>query len=386
MRPILFTGKAVSACAILMFVLFLCGCAVDVSQYTASPSVMPTKTSVEVSTVPVPLAMTPTPQQNTIGLSTSIPVTWSSLDLAGHLLYIAGVAKNSNLLLEIQDLDLKTGVISPIFQTDSWVDAAAVSPDNTQIVISYAPPAPAGAAHGSQTSLYTIPRDGSQPPAPLFMPASDQDQYDQPVWSPDGHYVYFRDVNYRASSIYSLMRVAFPGGKPETLVDWAYWPRISDDGSRMVFVKIDPVTQVNTLFVAAADGTQIQQVPLTGSYIPQVIDVPMFSKDSQSILFSAPDPTQSFTPNWLDRLMGITVAFADGSIPSDWWSVPVTGGVPRQLTHVQELALYGSFSSDKQFIASYTSDDIFVMKPDGTGVTLLVNDIGGVPGTVDWTP
>jgi len=364
----------------ILIVAVLSGCSIDISQSTPLPSVVPTNTFVKESTAPSPLATIASPQPTTV----KIPVTWAALNLAGHLVYIAGVVKDNNLLLDIQDLDLKTGEISPIFQTDSWIDSAAVSPDDKQIVISYAPPP--GGAHGSQTSLYTIPRDGSQLPAFLFTPASDQDQYDQPVWSPDGHYVYFRDVNYRGPTIYSLMRVAVPGGNPEKLMDWAYWPRLSGDGSRLVFVKIDPITQVNTLFVAAADGTQPQQVPLTGPYVPNVIDVPMFSEDGQSILFSSPDPTQSSMPNWLDRFMGFPVAFADGSIPSDWWSVPVAGGVPKQLTRVQSLALYGSFSPDKQFIASYTSDDIFVMNPDGTEVTLLVNDIGGVPGTVNWTP
>jgi Tol biopolymer transport system component len=362
----------------------LCSCSIDISQYTASPSVIPTNIPVEGSPAPILPATTPLPQQNITGSSTQIPVTWAALNLAGHLVYIAGIVKDNNLYLDIENLDLKTGEISPIFQTDSWIDAAAVSPDDTQIVIAYAPPS--GGAHGSQTSLYVIPRDGTQLPTLLFTPASDQDQYDQPVWSPDGQYVYFRDVNYRASVIYSMMRVAYPGGTPEKLVDWAYWPRISGDGSHLVYVSIDPVTQVNSLYVSAADGTQIQAVSLTGAYIPKVIDVPMFSEDGKSILFSAPDPTQASMPNWIDRLMGITVANADGNIPSDWWSVPVTGGVPKRLTRVQSLALYGSFSPDKKYIASYTSDDIFVMNPDGTGVTLVVNDIGGIPGTVNWTP
>jgi Tol biopolymer transport system component len=304
--------------------------------------------------------------------------------LTGRLVYTTASVEGSNLSLEIRDLSLSTGEITPIFRTDGWVGAAAVSPDDEQIVISYAPPP--GNTQGSQTSLYTIPRDGSQLPMLLFHPPSDDHQYDQPVWSPDGRYVYFRDVNYRGPTPFSLMRVADSGGNPEKLVDWAYWPRISPDGSRMTFVKIDPDTSVNSLFVAAPDGTEMQPVLLKGPYIPKVIDVPMFSADGQSILFSAPDLMQSFTPKWMDRLMGVTVALADGNIPSDWWTVPVGGGVPRQLTHIQQLGLYGSYSPDRQFIASYTSDNIFVMKPDGTGVAVLIEDVGGIAGSVDWTP
>ena len=370
-------------CAEILTAAALSGCSIDLSQSMATASVVPTTASAETSTGPGPLAVTPTPQQNTMTGSTKIPVSWGDLNLSGSLVYVTAAFQGTTLSLEIRNLNLTTGEVTPLLRSDGWVDAAAVSPDDTQIVISYSPPP--GGPLGSQTILYTIPRDGSQLPKPLFEPPSHQDQYDQPVWSPDGRYVYFRDVNYQGPTVYSLMRVAVPGGIPEKLADWAYWPRISPDGNRMTFVKIDPATSFNSLFVAAPDGTQIQQVPLRGHYVPKVIDVPMFSPDGQSILFSAPDPTLSSLPNWIERMMGITVAFADGSIPSDWWSVPVTGGAPKQLTHVHELALYGSFSSDLRFIASYTSDFIFVMNPDGTGVTLLVNDIGGVAGSVNWT-
>jgi Tol biopolymer transport system component len=153
-----------------------------------------------------------------------------------------------------------------------------------------------------------------------------------------------------------------------------------------VYVSVDPQTAVNRLYIANADGTDSNQIPLTGPSIPVIIDAPMFSSDNQSIIFSAPDTGQSSSPDWPDKLMGITTVWADGSIPSDWWSVPITGGSPQQLTHTHSLALFGSFSPDKKYIASYTSDEVFVMKPDGTGVTVLVSDIGGIPGTVNWTP
>lgn len=88
----------------------------------------------------------------------------------------------------------------------------------------------------------------------------------------------------------------------------------------------------------------------------------------------------------MDKLLGISVAFADGNIPSDWWLVSVTGGEPRQLTHTQSLALYGSYSPDNRFIASDSANGIFVMKPDGTGVTQLLSTTGGNAATVDWIP
>jgi Tol biopolymer transport system component len=208
------------------------------------------------------------------------------------------------------------------------------------------------------------------------------------VWSPNGKFVYFTQINFQAALTTSdVMRVAFPNGKPEKLVERSYWPRISEDGAQLVYVSVEPQTGVNHLFIAQADGTDAHPVILTGPSIPIIIDAPMFSADDQSIIFSAPDTGQSSAPSWMDKFMGITTAWAaDGSIPSDWWSVPIAGGKPKQLTHTQSLALYGSFSPDKKHIASYTSDTIFVMNPDGTSITSLVNDIGGIPGTVNWIP
>jgi hypothetical protein len=88
----------------------------------------------------------------------------------------------------------------------------------------------------------------------------------------------------------------------------------------------------------------------------------------------------------VDELLGVRVAHADGSLPSDWWSVSISGGTAVQLTNLQALALYGVFSPDKRHIASYSTDGIVVMKPDGTEVTKIVNEVSGIPGTVDWVP
>lgn len=265
------------------------------------------------------------------------------------------------------------------------MDAAAVSPDGKQLVISYAPPA--SDPLGNVETLYTMPVDGSQPLRLLVPPASPKDQYFQPVWSPDGRYIYFTYINYQASNAFAIMRMPFPSGRIEMLVDHAAWPRLSADSSRLVYVSVEPQTGTNQLFVAAADGTQARQVPLSGPYVPPIIDVPMYSADGGSILFSAPDLMHSSAPKVWDAVFhSMSSIAADGNIPSDWWSVPLAGGAPQQLTRVQSMGLFGSYSPDDQYVASYSSGAVFVMKPDGTGLTVVVNDIGGIPGTVNWLP
>ena len=82
--------------------------------------------------------------------------------------------------------------------------------------------------------------------------------------------------------------------------------------------------------------------------------------------------------------MGIQVAKAH-SIPSDWWSVPLSGGVPTRLTNIQTINLFASRLPDNKHIVSVSGDGLFVMNLDGSNLTQLVTD-SGVHGTVRWIP
>lgn len=368
----------IATCCIIIL-LALCGCSINTFQST-SPTAAPTVQPQSINT----------PSSGNHGGTLSppnatIPVTWGNLNITGKLVYTISVFQNNQLLVDVNILDLATGTVKTIFQTPdgAWVDAVAVSPDNTQLILSYTPPIGAP-FYGGIDTLYIMPLDGSQTPQLLLPPPPTNEGYFEPEWSPDGKYVYFAHFDYSSPTNYELMRAAYPNGEAEKLVDKAFWPRISNDGASLVFTST--ATGVNTLFVSNADGSNAHQVPLTGTYIPKVIDAPMFQADEGSIIFSAPALGLSFTPSWVDRLFGITDAFADGTIVSDWWSVPLAGGVPKRLTHINSLNLNAHFSPDKKHIASYCADSIFIMNPDGTGLTQVINYTGGQPGTVNWIP
>jgi Tol biopolymer transport system component len=244
-----------------------------------------------------------------------------------------------------------------------------------------------------QQAIYSMPVDGSQPPQLLFQPTSSGDQYFQPVWSPDGKYIYYSHVDYSAPpkipgqhfAYYETYRIAYPGGQPEKLADEAYWPRLSRDGARLAYVTLDPVDGTNKLFVANPDGSGAYQVALTGQYVPPIIDAPVFTPDDKFILYSAVTPTQSSQPDWLEKILGISVASAH-VVPSDWWSVPIGGGTPTQLTHIAVAGLFASVSPDGKYIASYSGRGLFVMDQNGQGLSTLISDLGGLPGTVNWLP
>jgi Tol biopolymer transport system component len=365
--------------------MIVSGCSIEISQ---QPVTTPTSQ---------PVIFTPTVLPNSANLpaltpSSQISVTWANLGLTGKLVYIGSVVEGNNYVLRIQMLDLVTGGIVTIFKApvNSWIYYLSVSPDDQQLTMSYSPP------HQENPdvyqALYTMPLDGSRPPELLFMPPTKEDQYNQVEWSPDGEYIYYTYVNYhnnpdpnRINPFYEIFRLHYPEGQPEKVADQAYWPRLSPDSSRLVYVAVDPFAFKNSLVVSDANGSNAQRVVLSGAWDPDIKDAPIFSPDGQSIIFSAAARTQSLQPGWIEELMGISIVKADGTIPSEWWSVPIIGGIPIQLTHIQSTGLYASYSPDREYIASSSGSGIFVMKTDGSDLTLLLpNEISS--GTVTWIP
>jgi hypothetical protein len=377
----------------IILALTLYGCSVTVAapdiSSTPFPGPVPTITS-----APAPVSGTIEPQSSpTLSSPTAIkiPVTWANLHLAGKMVFTGTNVQQDNPVLKIQILDLATGQIFTLFQTTglAWIYYMSVSSVAGQIVMSYAPP-PGNNTPGQQ-ALYSLPLDGSQLPRLVFDPPSPTDLYLQAEWSPDGKYIYYvhsssiPQVAGQLYPVYEIFRMAYPDGQPEEIARNAFWPRMSTDSSRLIYVSSDPLDGRNKLYVANADGSSARQVVLTGPQVPDIIDAPIFSPDGQDILFSAPTPTPAYQPNWLEKLMGIQVAEAH-VVPSEWWSVPLGGGVPKQMTHIASPVLFASVSPDNKLIASYSGNGLFIMKPDGTGLTTLIPDLGGLAGMVNWLP
>ena len=363
-----------------LLVISMFGCSIDVAQ-----PVVPTPSS-EFGPIPPTLPVS-TDNRTPSASSTTIPVTWESLNLTGRLVY-ASVSLTDVTPINIQLLDLIAGEIKTIFTTtgDAWVFYLTISPDGEQLVMSYAPASTS--TEIPSRALYTLPVDGTTPPQLLFQPPTPDDHYIHVEWSPDGKYIYYVHYNNKDRQqpypVYDMFRMAYPDGQPEKVADKAFWPRISADSTKLVYVSLDPASGVNELVLANADGSNPQKITLSGPMIPGIIDAPIFSPDGTSILFSAPPPAQAYQPDWLDKLMGIRIAKAH-AIPSDWWSVPVAGGELTRLTQIQTINLFASISPDKQRLASVSGEGLFVMGLDGSNLTqLLFNP--GVSGTVSWIP
>ena len=345
--------------------------------------------SIEIAQPPME---TPTSPPDSL-VPTQISVNWSSLNLTGKLVYNMGSIEDDNYIVRVLVLDLATGKVDSVYTApiNAWVYYVSVSPDGRQLIMSYSPP-PEEDPDIVQ-ALYIMPLDGSEPPQLLFTPPTREDQYTQAEWSPDGKYIYYTHVNYQVPNdpnriypLYNILRMAYPAGQPESIAGGAYWPRLSPDSARLVYVSVDPLSVQHQLKLADADGGNVQEVVLTGSYTPDIKDAPIFPPDGQNLIFSAPVPQQTYPLKWFEKLMGIDVVRANGGLPADWWSVPVSGGALTRLTHIQASSLYASLSPDGKHIVSFSGSGIFVMNPDGSELTILVPNLDGFTGTVSWIP
>ena len=361
--------------------LILTGCSINISQIPSSSS--PSGSDGD---------------QNSF--NEKVPVTWKDLGLQGKLVYVTSALDFEQTGLStataLQILDLTSGDVQTIFRASggAWIDFVSASPDGKQFAMEYVPSyKDASAVNPGQQAIYIMPSDASQPPIPFMDPPFGGDIYQQPTWSPDGKYIYFVHANYQSPFTmpnqtfpdYEIFRMKYPGGQPEKLVDQALWPKLSMDGSLLAYVSFNYVDGSNQLFVANADGTNRRQVRMSGSYIPTIIDAPSFSPDKKIIYFSAASPAKSFSPSWVDRLLGVTVVSAH-VVKSDWWSVSVDGGTITQLTHISTAGMFGEISPDYKHVVLHTGSGLLAMNLDGTGLTTLVKDVGGSQGSVSWMP
>lgn len=356
----------VSLCVLLIFSLV--GSAIDLEQ--PAVATLPVVASPPAKNVPSPAG------------------AWADLKLSGRLVYSTASTENNVYTSKIQLLDLANGGTRTIFTIvgNAWIYYLAVSPDEKQLIMSYAPPFQPGDESG--TGLYSLPLDGAFAPQILFALPTISDRYLQVEWSPDGKYIYFVHYNLRTQPSeeifprYEIFRMAYPAGRPEKIIDHAFYPRLSSDSSRLVYVSLDPISGTNQLFVANADGSNPQEIKLLDHHA--IIDAPILSPDGQAVIFSAASPSQTYQPNWLDRLMGVQVVHAH-NVPSDWWSVPISGGTSTRLTQLQTIKLFADISPDQKHIVSLSGEGVFVMDADGSNLTQLLFD-PGVSGTLSWIP
>ena len=364
--------------------LFLgaCSLSIDVGDPTSRPAATSSPTSL-LPTLTLEPGATAGATPSSLPLSPTSDLPWAGRGLSGRLLMLT----NPSGPTKLTELDLSTGEQSTLYEfpTGSMVASAEVSPDGKEILLAYVPPDPSGEQLVGYWALYLMPSDGSAEPRAFLDRSEQEESLFYPTWSPNGDYIYYsRLVTIEGASQITVERVAYPDGAPEMLVGDAFWARVSPDGSQIVYVTWDLASgaDLNELYTADADGKNAMPAIPAGDY--PLVDAPMFSPDGSVILFSAPEPVASTSLSWLDRLLGVRVARAH-NVPSDWYVVSASGGVPQRITNLLTTALYGEYAPDGGQIASIFVAGLFIMNPDGSEMQFIALDF--IPyGTLDWVP
>ncbi len=181
---------------------------------------------------------------------------------------------------------------------------------------------------------------------------------------------------------YVIERIAYPDAQPQRIIDDAIWPRLSPDGKKLAYVSFNEQTGENNLYVADANGAHARPaVPKDTFY---AVDAPLFTPDSQSIIFSAVGGPASSQRSSTELISALRPNVLRHNIPSDWWQVDLATGKILSLTRISDTGLYGNFSPDGLHIAFVADTGLYLMDPDGSNLTRMMNY--GPEDTVSWRP
>jgi Tol biopolymer transport system component len=314
---------------------------------------------------------------------TAVPTpTDGSPPPTGSLFYILQETRRQALLR----YDFASDTSQTLFEVpeNGWLSHMAASPDGSQIALTYAPSPGENEIQFGYTSLYLLLADGRSQPRLLIERSAEQEVFFNPIWSPDGRQLYFSHVLPLDEAAFTytttLERLDVATGEIVVLAEDAIWPRLTPDGRTLAYIHIDRDSLAAELVLAASDGNNAIVVVPQDRFL--TLDTPFFSADGQWLYFSAVS-NQTSSAKWWERLLGIEVAAAH-NLPSLWWRLPVTGGVPEQLTTEAQVGQYGAVSPDGRLVAFSSRSGIYLMQPDGSNLrpvlTLSAAD------SLSWSP
>jgi Tol biopolymer transport system component len=266
-------------------------------------------------------------------------------------------------------------------------------------------------SYGTQSDIYTMNPDGSDRKQLTFS----QEHEGEPAWSPDGTKIAFASLHLTGNGGYSEIFVMNADGSDQRRLTQSKYdrsPAWSPDGTKIAFWHLDSITMPSSwgIFVMNADGSGQRAVVSTYN---SGLQQPAWSPDglkfavanlgsgislinvdgsNQTQITQPPSSFEDVDPAWSPDGSKITFARCVDSngfgcyTTSHLWGVNADGSNPTKLTDT--LASTHTWSPDGTKIifgsvdASLEPRDLFVMNPDGSGLTNITN----TDGALEWSP
>jgi len=249
------------------------------------------------------------------------------------------------------------------------------------------------------SDIYTMKSDGSDRKQLTFT----QEREDEPAWSRDGTKIAFVRVQLNGNLYYSEIFVMNADGSDQQRLTQSKYdqsPTWSPDGTKIAFSRLD---SSNGIFVMNADGSDQRAVAsgfLEPAWSPDGLKLAV--RDNYGIYLINVDGSNrtqitqpafdlDYDPAWSPDGSKITFTrgincFGDECDPQ-LWVVNADGSNPTKLADI--FAYTSAWSPDGTkiiFGKSVIYSDLFVMNPDGSGLTNITNTDGKHEYSPSWQP
>jgi hypothetical protein len=169
-----------------------------------------------------------------------------------------------------------------------------------------------------------------------------------PAWLSSKELLYtYRGRDSAGLPDFRIERLDLESGESRRYIEDAIDPAVSKDGSSIVYVFVDPVTQAETLTLATADLARTTSLVGNDSNLA-LFSAQVFSPDGSRIAFAAVDLTQPLEGGSLPARVG--GLFAAHPFAQDVWMVNSDGSGLRRVAEVAENMPSIAWSADGAFL------------------------------------